>query len=145
LDKKILIVDDQPDERSIMKFFLEIEGFQVFEASDGQEGLDMAAEHTPDVIIMDIAMPVMNGIAATRAIRNDENLTKTPIVCVTGFSDYYGPHVHSAGCNNILRKPVDLEQLKRLVNKYSGRSKMQTQSAEPRVQAKHGLLHKRSL
>ncbi len=107
-----------------MKFFLEFEGFQVVEASDGQQAIDMAAEYRPEVIIMDIAMPVMDGIAATLAIRNDKNLTDTPIVCVTGFSDYYGPHVHRAGCNHVLRKPVDLEELKSLVNKYSGGSSL---------------------
>ena len=79
----ILIVDDSPTEVHVFKKLLEKNGYNTITASDGQEGLDVAKRTHPDLIIMDVVMPVLNGFQATRKLRNDETTADIPVIMVT--------------------------------------------------------------
>ena len=79
----ILVVDDSPTEVHVFKKLLEKQGYSVITASDGQEGLDVAKRHHPDLIIMDVVMPVLNGFQATRKLRHDEEIADIPVIMVT--------------------------------------------------------------
>ena len=80
---KVLIVDDSPTETHVMRATLEKNGFEVLAAEDGESGLKMAREALPDVIIMDVVMPGMNGFQATRAISKDPETQHIPIIIVS--------------------------------------------------------------
>jgi twitching motility two-component system response regulator PilH len=79
----ILVVDDSPTEVHIFKKILEKQGYQILVAKDGQEGVDMASEVKPDLIIMDVVMPVLNGFQATRQLKNNDRTADIPVIMVT--------------------------------------------------------------
>ena len=79
----ILIVDDSPTEIHIFKKILEKQGYKTAVARDGQEGLEVAKQVKPDLILMDVVMPVLNGFQATRKLRNDEETANIPVIMVT--------------------------------------------------------------
>ena len=79
----ILVVDDSPTEVHILKKILEKQGYEIVTARDGQEGVETAMQVRPDLILMDIVMPVLNGFQATRKLRNDENTAHIPVIMVT--------------------------------------------------------------
>jgi two-component system cell cycle response regulator DivK len=110
--KKILVVEDQPDIRKMMKILLELYGFVVIEAADGYEAVAKAVDEKPDLILMDMAMPVMDGLDSSRAIRQHDSLHDVPIVAVTAFGEFYAERAHEAGCTDILQKPIDFTRLK---------------------------------
>lgn len=116
--KKVLIAEDFVDIRKMMKILLGMYGYEVIEAADGSEAVERAVSSRPDLILMDIAMPVLDGIQATKAIRNCDGLSDVPIVAITAYVDTYSDQAHVAGCNEVIRKPLDLGQLKPLVQQY---------------------------
>ncbi|MGI8813543.1 MAG: response regulator [Pyrinomonadaceae bacterium] len=120
MNKTILVVEDYDDIRSMMRILLEVHGYKVFEASDGYEAVQMARQHRPDMILLDLAMPVMDGLEAAREIRSHDYLANTPIVAVTAYGDLYRDQALSAGCNEVVAKPLDFESLGPLVEKYIG-------------------------
>ena len=115
--KTILIVDDESTIRWILKVALEEKNFKIIEASSGQEGIDIASQITPDLIIMDYKMPDMNGWQATAEIKKTH-----PNVIVIGHTGYANEknvqEGFDAGCNEILHKPVDLEEWDVTIGKY---------------------------
>src|SRR5687767_14760044 len=119
MSKKILVVEDQPEIRRMMKILLELHGFMVVEAGDGYEAVEKAINEGPDLIFMDMAMPVMDGLDSSRAIRRHEKLTDIPIVAVTAYGEFYADRARQAGCTDILQKPVDFKRLKPLVEQYT--------------------------
>ena len=82
-NQTILIVDDSPTEVHVFKKLLEKQGYRIITAADGQEGLDVAKRVHPDLIIMDVVMPVLNGFQATRKLRNDQDTATIPVIMVT--------------------------------------------------------------
>ncbi|MEW8507598.1 MAG: response regulator [Candidatus Thiodiazotropha sp.] len=80
---KILVVDDSPTEVHIFKKILEKQGYQILAAKDGQEGVDIAKQELPDIILMDVVMPVLNGFQATRQLKNNESTANIPVIMVT--------------------------------------------------------------
>src|SRR5688500_14278502 len=89
VNKRVLVVEDEKDLRKMMKILLELHGFDVIEAADGYEAVEKAVDESPDLIFMDIAMPVMSGIDSTRTIRLHKELDEVPIVAVTAYRDFY--------------------------------------------------------
>ncbi|MCU7844190.1 MAG: response regulator [Candidatus Thiodiazotropha sp. (ex Monitilora ramsayi)] len=79
----ILVVDDSPTEVHIFKKILEKQGYNILVAKDGQEGVDLAKESKPDLILMDVVMPVLNGFQATRQLKNSEETAAIPVIMVT--------------------------------------------------------------
>jgi len=83
----ILVVDDETDLLDLIEYNLHKEGFNVLKAEDGEEGIKVAKEHRPDLILLDIMMPKMDGLEAVEIMRQDEDLKKTPIIFLTARSD----------------------------------------------------------
>jgi two-component system cell cycle response regulator DivK len=115
MSQTILIVEDYDDVRQMMRFVLTSAGYDVIEASDGYEAVTIAVQEQPDLILMDIAMPVMDGIEATQAIREHAELEAIPIVALSAYGDLYREKALAAGCNDVVQKPVDFERLQKLV------------------------------
>lgn len=108
----ILIVEDSKDTRNVLSFSLMKNGYKVITAVNGQEAVTVASCERPDLILMDLNMPLMDGLAATERIREHEGLREVPILAVTAY-DTYGMKEAAieAGCNGYIKKPVDLDRL----------------------------------
>jgi CheY-like chemotaxis protein len=115
---RVLVADDYDDIRVMMRLLLEQSGFDVVEARDGYEAVKKAVSEHPDIILMDLAMPVMDGIQATQAIRKHDELSDVPILAVTAYGDFYNERARDAGCNDVIQKPIDVRNLRPLVNQY---------------------------
>jgi two-component system cell cycle response regulator DivK len=118
MQKLILIVEDYEDNRELMKFLLESFGYQVIEAADGIEAVDKVRQFHPDLILMDISLPFVDGLTATRFIREFSNNEDLPIIAVTSFGkSYYGKAIE-AGCDDLIDKPIDVERLTPILKQY---------------------------
>ena len=120
MSKKILVVDDEPDSRGMLRMYFEIRGFEVAEAEDGYQAVERALRLRPDLVVMDMAMPLVDGINSATAMRQHDELHAIPIVALTGFGDFYRPRALEAGCNEVVAKPVDFERLHLAVVKHLG-------------------------
>jgi len=121
MSKKVLIVEDYEDTREFMKFLLETYGYQVIEAGDGIEAMDRVRQQHPDLILMDISLPLVDGLTATRAIRAldvDSKASKVPIIAVTAFGKYHYQKAIDAGCDDLIDKPVDFDVLEPILRHY---------------------------
>jgi len=109
---KVLVVEDFEDTRALMRLELEQRGFRVIEATDGVQGVEIATRERPDIIIMDIGLPIMDGIEATRRIRGDNSMRDVLIVALTAHHETeYRAQALAAGCDAYLTKPVDFDWL----------------------------------
>ena len=106
MNKRILMVEDTEDNRQIMRDLMSITGYELIEARDGAEGVAMAGLHKPDLILMDIQLPVMDGYEATRRIKADPALMHIPIIAVTSYA-LSGDEAKTlaAGCEGYVAKP----------------------------------------
>jgi CheY-like chemotaxis protein len=108
----VLIVDDNADNRELFAMVLERQGYAIELAVDGLEGLERARAMSPDVILMDLAMPNMDGFEATSAIREEASLAGVFIIAVTAFCDAVSSQrAIAAGCNEVLAKPISPDVL----------------------------------
>ena len=109
---KVLIVDDQDDNRFTLKIVLKNENYDFIEAVNGEDAVAKAIEHTPDIILMDAMMPIMDGFEATKAIRNIGSLERTPILMVTALSEKEDRiHALESGVNDFVSKPFDKHEV----------------------------------
>jgi len=110
---KILVIDDEPDVVSYLSAFLEDEGFKVLAASNGQDGLTLAREKTPDLITLDITMPGMSGIEVLTSLRRDDHLHRIPVVIITGVTsfDKLTDYRDVRPPEGFMQKPIDLMKL----------------------------------
>jgi CheY-like chemotaxis protein len=108
----ILVVDDYSDNRLLLATWLRAKGYKVIEASDGKEGVLQANRSHPDLILMDLAMPELDGIEATRQLRQRRAHSSTPIFAISAYatSDVKDDAL-AAGCNQVFDKPLDLASL----------------------------------
>jgi CheY-like chemotaxis protein len=112
----ILVVEDFDDTRLMMKMWLVKNGYRVIEAETGEEGVEMAQKERPDLIIMDMMMPGMNGLDATQLIRQDRALRRTPIVAVSAYgADEYRSIALEAGCDEYVSTPFEPQTLSDLI------------------------------
>jgi CheY-like chemotaxis protein len=118
-DRTIMVVEDYDDTRLLLKQWLEGLGYAVLEATNGQEAVDIADRECPDLILMDLDLPILDGIAATQRIRQKPQLERVPIVAVTAYPMSYS-HVKAfaKGCDEYMRKPIDISELERVVSRY---------------------------
>jgi CheY-like chemotaxis protein len=108
----VLVVDDDADIRHLWELWLTFWGFSVEEAANGAEALACAAAHRPDLVLMDIWMPVLDGVSATRTLKTDPHTRDVPVLALS--ADAYPPapqHALQAGCEVFLQKPVDPDAL----------------------------------
>jgi two-component system, cell cycle response regulator DivK len=121
MSKKILVVEDTEDNRQILRDLLGMAGYEMVEAHDGAQGVAMAAEHKPDLILMDIQMPVLDGYEATRRIKADPALAAIPIVAVTSYAlSGDEQKARDAGCNDYIAKPYSPRQMLAKVREILG-------------------------
>jgi two-component system cell cycle response regulator DivK len=110
--KRILVVEDTPDNREILRDLLVASGYDFIAAVDGAAGVAMAASEKPDLILMDIQLPVLDGYEATRRIKADPALAHIPIIAVTSYA-LAGDEAktRAAGCDGYIAKPFSPRQL----------------------------------
>ena len=118
MSKTVLIAEDHADIRLMTRFMLTSIGYDVIEARDGYEAVEEAKQHHPDLILMDIAMPILNGITAAHLIRSYENCHDIPIIAVTAYGKDYLNHEEEYGFDRIVEKPVNIDELRHLVGEY---------------------------
>lgn len=117
---KVLVIEDNDDNRDILKHQLEYLGYEVVEAADGLEGLKQAEKENPDLVIVDIMMPEIDGREVARRLRANSKTKELPILAATVL--FHTEDVHSclaAGCNDVITKPFTLRQLKEKLDKFS--------------------------
>jgi CheY-like chemotaxis protein len=113
----VLVVEDFEDNRFMMRRLLEMSGYQVVEAVNGNQAVELAASENPDIILMDLSLPQLDGLAATRRIRAHEGARKVPIIAVSAHdsADFHAEAL-AAGCNEYVTKPIDFDQLVSLLD-----------------------------
>ena len=121
MSKKILVVEDTEDNRQILRDLLGMAGYTLVEAVDGAEGVARAAEHRPDLILIDIQMPVMDGYEATRRIKADPALAAIPVIAVTSYAlSGDEQKARDAGCDGYIAKPYSPRQMLAKVREILG-------------------------
>jgi CheY-like chemotaxis protein len=117
----LLIAEDDEDNRFTLKVLLEMRGYRVLTAANGQEAISIAEREHPRLILMDLRMPVLNGLAATRQLRQhaDPRVRQIPILALSA----YDPAQHravaiAAGCNDYVTKPIDYDRLEKLIETF---------------------------
>jgi CheY-like chemotaxis protein len=117
----VLVVDDQPDERNIQRTMLTHLGYPVHEAGDGESALQAAHEHAPALVLLDVAMPRMDGFEVCRALRADPAMAGTRVVLLTAsLLSEFAERAREAGADAILGKPVDPREVAETVSRLIG-------------------------
>jgi two-component system cell cycle response regulator DivK len=112
MSKRILVVEDQPDNRQIIRDMLAPTDYEITEAEDGQQALEAIAKQWPDLILMDIQLPIIDGYTATRKIKADPALKSIPIIAVTSYAlSGEEKKAREAGCDDYVPKPFSPRQL----------------------------------
>ena len=117
--KRILVIEDNEQNLYLVNFILKKNGYEVIEARNGEEGIRLAIKEKPDLILMDIQLPDMDGMEATRRIRESEGDGKVPIVAITSYA-MTGDRERAltAGCTGYIEKPIDPETFMGEVEKF---------------------------
>jgi two-component system cell cycle response regulator DivK len=115
-ERCILLVEDTEDNRFMMRRLLEMEGYCVVEARNGEEAVKVAEAENPELILMDLSLPVIDGLAATRLIRKLPSFEATPIIAVSAHDTAdFQTEALDAGCNRYITKPIDFSALEKLI------------------------------
>ena len=119
MTKRILVVEDQEDNRQILRDLLTNAGYDMIEAENGEDGVAIAAAQRPDLILMDIQLPVLDGYEATRRIKADPELRAIPIIVVTSYAlSGDEDKARAAGCDAYVTKPYSPRQLLAKIREY---------------------------
>jgi len=119
--KRVLVADDNPVSRELIREILETDDCEVIEAGDGREALEKVREHRPDLALLDIQMPVMDGNAVVREIRADAQLAKLPVVALTAYAMQGDREKALAlGFNSYITKPIDIPAFRAAVAELLG-------------------------
>ena len=119
MGKVILIVEDDFKSRKLFRDLLEFGGYTTLEATDGKEGVEIAVERKPDLILMDIQMPVMDGLEATEILKADEKTCEIPIIALTAYAMKGDEErMREAGCDGYMAKPVDTREFLKKISEY---------------------------
>jgi two-component system, cell cycle response regulator DivK len=119
MTKRILVVEDQVDNRQIVRDLLTANDYEMTEAENGEEALAALEKERPDLILMDIQLPIMDGYEATRRIKADPSLCSIPIIAVTSYALSGGEEkARAAGCNDFVPKPYSPRQLLAKIRQY---------------------------
>lgn len=119
--KTVLLVDDDPDSRAIYRILLDRAGYDVLEAEDGGDAFLLARSETPDLIVMNLSMPTINGFDATEMLKSDSETAPIPVLILTGHNT---PAIDDlawkAGCDDLLRKPLSPSELEAEIRRRIG-------------------------
>jgi two-component system, cell cycle response regulator DivK len=123
MSQRILVVEDQEDNRQILRDLLTSAKFEVIEAVDGEAGLAAAAANKPDLILMDVQLPGIDGYEATRRLKADATLHEVPVIAVTAHAlSGAEQEARAAGCDGYISKPISPRQLLAKVREYLSRA-----------------------
>ena len=116
----VLIVDDDDRNRKLVRDVLRVAGFRVLEATTAAEGIALASEQLPDVVLMDLRLPDMDGSAAAQILRTDPRTSRIPVVAVTALPlDSRDDWLFDAGFAGFIRKPIDIDELPDAIRRFS--------------------------
>ena len=116
---KILVVEDSPLNMELVTDLLEVNGYEVLQANEAQTGIDLAVLAQPDLILMDIQLPGMDGLTAIKFLKGDSRTSAIPVVALTAHAMVGDQEkAESAGCNGYLAKPIDTRQFPKLVASF---------------------------
>ncbi|MEW6658993.1 MAG: response regulator [Thermodesulfobacteriota bacterium] len=119
MGRKILIVEDNEINRLLMKDVLAYHGYEIFEAANGADGLEKAKACRPDLILMDMQMPVMDGFAAVTLLKADPETRNIKVICITSFAMKGDrERILEAGCDDYVAKPINTRELPKLVKHH---------------------------
>lgn len=118
MSKTILVVEDLEDSRVLIRYVLENLGYTVIEAEDGFKAVELVRRQIPDLILMDMALPLINGLAATKMIKQFRETAKVPIIAMTASGQFIYQQAIEAGCNELIAKPIDIDTLKPIIESY---------------------------
>lgn len=117
MEKKILVVEDDADTRGLIAAILKMEGYTVYTADDGSEGLKLVQLDRPDLIITDLDMPNLDGVAMIQALRTQPESSALPIIAMTAYEASYAAAAMNAGADRAFRKPLDYDSLLQTIGK----------------------------
>ena len=120
----ILLVEDTEDNRQMMRKLLEMSGYRVLEATNGEEAVELTSDEAPELILMDLSLPIIDGLAATRLIRNLPHGRRLPIVAVSAHdtADFHADAL-AAGCDAYITKPINYPELEEIVERLMATAK----------------------
>jgi CheY-like chemotaxis protein len=117
--ERILLVEDNPMNRRVAQFILKSQGYIVLEARDGQEALELLKNHLPDLILMDLQLPGLDGFTVTRIIKQDAATKAIPVVALTAYAmKGDAERALEAGCDGYITKPIDPDDFPQTVARY---------------------------
>ena len=109
-EKVVLVVEDDPKSLKLVRDLLRVSGYETLEATDGKQAVELAIGKKPNLILMDIQMPVMDGLEATGILKNDDKTKNIPVVALTAFAmNGDEEKILEAGCDGYISKPIDIE------------------------------------
>jgi len=117
--KLITIIDDEPKNVVLLRDLLKVRGYTTNEATNGKKGVELALDSKPDLILMDIQMPEMDGMEATRILKQDETTRHIPILALSSYAMIGDKErILEAGCDGYLAKPLDIKELLKIIAEY---------------------------
>ncbi|MDY6935899.1 MAG: response regulator [Spirochaetota bacterium] len=118
-NKVILIVEDEQKNLKLLRDLLQVSGYATLEATNGQKGIELARDEMPDLILMDIQLPILDGIKAIEILKIDKTTQNIPIIVLSAFAmDKDKDRIAKAGSDGYLTKPIDIRELLQIVKKY---------------------------
>lgn len=112
----ILIAEDDTDSREMMQLLLELKGYQVVSAVDGQQALHLARKNLPDLVLIDLELPKLDGLSVTRTLKLESRSKNVRVIIISGHDpSKYRSEALAAGCDDYLLKPINLDQLEKLL------------------------------
>lgn len=116
---RILIAEDFEENRIALKLMLKLAGFEALEACDGEQAIETVRCEKPDLVLMDISLPIIDGLQATRELRADAECKHLPIIIVSAYdSQETRDEAHAAGGTDYISKPIEFDELKEMLEKY---------------------------
>jgi CheY-like chemotaxis protein len=138
---RILVVEDNPMNMELAQELLEIEGFEVLPAQDAITGIEMARTELPDLILMDLQLPGIDGLQATRLLKEDPATSAIPVVALTAHAmNHHGAQAREAGCCAFITKPIDVEAFPQQIRRILPRVEARTTPTEDAAQTSPCLL-----
>ncbi len=121
---RILIMEDDEDTQGMVRFLLEYKGYDVLVAKDGRHGLEIAQSEKPDLILLDLAMPEMDGLSVAHKLKGDPATKEIPVIAVTAYTMSSDKRMAlAAGCDGFIGKPMNVPEFIAEVEKFLGKSK----------------------
>ena len=119
MNPKVLIIEDNEQNLYLSTFLLEKHGYEVFQARDGREGIELAGQVIPSIILLDIQLPEMDGYAVAKELRNNQKLADVPIVAVTSYAMIGDrERIIAAGCTGYIEKPINPDTFISQIEEY---------------------------